>query len=45
MAQTLRDRADEVVAALHALSARPELRELSGISGFSQEGWLVPNAS
>lgn len=44
--QTLHDRADEAVAALHALRARPELKESRlGFLGFSQAGWVVPNAS
>ncbi|WP_244664939.1 S9 family peptidase [Candidatus Symbiopectobacterium sp. 'North America'] len=46
LAQTLRDRADEAVAALHVLRARPELKESRlGFLGFSQAGWVVPKAS
>lgn len=46
LAQTLHDRADEAVAALQALRARPELKESRlGFLGFSQAGWVVPNAS
>ncbi|MCW2485070.1 alpha/beta hydrolase [Candidatus Symbiopectobacterium sp. NZEC127] len=46
LAQTLRDRAEEAVAAVQALRARPELKESRlGFLGFSQAGWVVPYAS
>ncbi|MGL9751641.1 MAG: alpha/beta hydrolase family protein [Symbiopectobacterium sp.] len=42
LAQTLRDRADEVVAALHALSARPEKRVVWDFSVFlKRDGWYL----
>lgn len=46
LAQTLRDRAAEAVAAVHTLRARPELKASRlGFLGFSQAGWVVPYAS
>ncbi|QHB32335.1 alpha/beta hydrolase [Yersinia canariae] len=45
-AQTMSDRADEAVLALHKLREQPELKKSrGGYLGFSQAGWVVPQAS
>lgn len=46
LAQTMSDRAREAVLALQKLREQPELKESrGGYLGFSQAGWVVPQAS
>lgn len=46
LAQTMSDRAKEAVLALQKLREQPELKESrGGYLGFSQAGWVVPQAS
>lgn len=45
LAQTMSDRADEAVLALKKLREQPELKKSrGGYLGFSQAGWVVPQA-
>lgn len=46
LAQTMSDRAEEAVLALKKLREQPELKKSrGGYLGFSQAGWVVPQAS
>lgn len=46
LAQTMPDRAEEAVLALQKLREQPELeKSRGGYLGFSQAGWVVPQAS
>lgn len=46
LAQTMSDRAEEAVLALKKLREQPELKKnRGGYLGFSQAGWVVPQAS
>lgn len=46
LAQTMPDRAEEAVLALKKLREQPELKKSrGGYLGFSQAGWVVPQAS
>lgn len=44
LAQSMQDRAGEAVAAYRAVAARPEARAV-GFVGFSQAGWVAPQAA
>ncbi|WP_105538842.1 alpha/beta hydrolase family protein [Cronobacter turicensis] len=46
LAQTMRDRSDEATVALKTLKKQPELLQSRfGFLGFSQAGWVVPQAA
>ncbi|MGF6189376.1 alpha/beta hydrolase family protein [Serratia sp. 2723] len=46
LAQSMSDRAEEAASALRKLKQEPELNHSDiGFLGFSQAGWVVPNAS
>lgn len=46
LAQTMADRAEEAAMALQKMKQQPELKDSrAGFLGFSQAGWVVPQAS